>query len=237
MSYQRVPFSEIKYSEPRSRRNRLKSQIKFIREEITFRPARQTILEKIQFLDNIYRNIRIKKKKLIIIGHSGFVGKAVFLSPKFKRKFKIYGYNSKNFNLEFYKKINENLINKIKGSILIFSAGKHRIYGDSRKLQKYNEKIFKNLLNIFINNKPKKVIFLSSAEVYGGSAKGEKINEKSKVKPINNYSRGKINIEKRLILEAKKHRFEYLILRLPGIFGKNDTLTKMRIRLVEGRGS
>ena len=47
MSYQRVPFSEIKYSEPRSRLNHLKSQIKFVKEEITFRTSRQTILEKV----------------------------------------------------------------------------------------------------------------------------------------------------------------------------------------------
>ena len=52
--------------------------------------------------------------------------------------------------------------------------------------------------------------------------KVKKINEKSELKPVNNYSKGKINIEKRLILEAKKHKFEYLVLRLPGIFGKND---------------
>ena len=115
-----------------------------------------------------------KKKKLILIGYTGFVGKAIFFSSKFEKKFKIYGYNSKNFNLEFNKKINKNLKNKIKNSILIFTAGKHRIYGDSKKLQKYNEKIFKNLLKILITNKPKKIIFLSTVEVYGKPKKSKK---------------------------------------------------------------
>ena len=53
MTYQKVPFSEIKYSEPRGRLNHLKSQIKFVNEEIIFRSPYETILEKVKFLDNL----------------------------------------------------------------------------------------------------------------------------------------------------------------------------------------
>jgi Nucleoside-diphosphate-sugar epimerases len=162
------------------------------------------------------------KEKLIVLGNTGFIGKSICLSSTFKKKYKIYGYNSKNLDLNFYKKIKINFLKNIENSILIFTGGKHRIYGDTKKLQKYNEKIFNNLLKVLIKKKPKKVIFLSTIEVYGKPKKGEKIYEKSKLRPIYNYAKGKINIEKKLIYQAKKYKFNYLILRLPGIFGKND---------------
>ena len=53
MFYKKVPFSEIKYSEPRSRFNHLRSKINFVNKEIYFRPPYETILEKVKFLDNL----------------------------------------------------------------------------------------------------------------------------------------------------------------------------------------
>ena len=53
MAYQKVPFSEIKYTEPRSRLNHLRSQIKFVNEKMAFRSPYETILEKVRFLDNL----------------------------------------------------------------------------------------------------------------------------------------------------------------------------------------
>ena len=53
MKYEKVPFSEIKYTEPRSRLNHLRSQIKFVNEKMAFRSPYETILEKVRFLDNL----------------------------------------------------------------------------------------------------------------------------------------------------------------------------------------
>lgn len=53
MTYKKVPFSDIKYSEPRGKLNNLKSQIKFVNENIKFRSPYETILEKVKFLDNL----------------------------------------------------------------------------------------------------------------------------------------------------------------------------------------
>ena len=53
MNYKKVPFFEISYSEPRSRINHLKSQIKFVKDEIVFRSPYKTLLEKVKFLDNV----------------------------------------------------------------------------------------------------------------------------------------------------------------------------------------
>ena len=53
MSYKRVLFSDIKYSEPRSKLNNLKSEIKELNENLIFRQPEETIKEKVKFLDNI----------------------------------------------------------------------------------------------------------------------------------------------------------------------------------------
>ena len=53
MAYKKVPFSEIKYTEPRGKLNNLKSQIKFVNENTIFRSPYDTILEKVKFLDNL----------------------------------------------------------------------------------------------------------------------------------------------------------------------------------------
>lgn len=53
MTYKKVPFSEIKYTEPRGRLNHLKSEIKFVNEKMSFRSPYDTILEKVRFLDNL----------------------------------------------------------------------------------------------------------------------------------------------------------------------------------------
>jgi len=53
MAYKKVPFSEIKYTEPRGKLNNLKSQIKFVNEKMAFRSPYDTILEKVKFLDNL----------------------------------------------------------------------------------------------------------------------------------------------------------------------------------------
>ena len=52
MNYKKVPFSSIKYSEPRGRLNHLKSEISFINESLSFRSPHETILQKINILDN-----------------------------------------------------------------------------------------------------------------------------------------------------------------------------------------
>jgi dTDP-4-dehydrorhamnose reductase len=53
MTYKKVPFSEIKYTESRGRQNNLKSGIKFVNEQMSFRSPYDTILEKVRFLDNL----------------------------------------------------------------------------------------------------------------------------------------------------------------------------------------
>lgn len=159
------------------------------------------------------------KNNIILIGSSGFVGRNV---KKFflKKKIKCIYLSTKNFNLSKIKKKTFKEI-FIKNSVIIYAAGKHRKFGDTIKLKNYNIKIFKNLLDNLKNSLPKKIIFLSTVEVYGKKKKSQ-INESSKLNPLNLYAKGKLIQERELKKFSKKNKINYNILRLPGFYGKDD---------------
>ena len=159
------------------------------------------------------------KNNIVLIGSSGFVGrnlKKFFL----KNKIKCTYLSTKNFDLAKIKKSKiKEFFNK--NSIVIYAAGKHRKFGDTIKLKNYNFKIFKNLLDKLNNNLPKKILFLSTVEIYGNKNKF-KIDEKSNLNPINSYAQGKLLQEAELRKFSKKNKINYNILRLPGFYGKDD---------------
>ena len=52
MNYKKVPFSSIKYSEPRGKLNHLKSEVSFVNDNLSFRSPYETIIQKVNILDN-----------------------------------------------------------------------------------------------------------------------------------------------------------------------------------------
>ena len=160
------------------------------------------------------------KKKIILIGASGFAGTNI-AKQLLKNKIKFYAPKKKNINLLKLKSISK--FGKIfKNSIIIFCAGKHRFYGDNYDLQNKNTKMIENLFKVLKNNIPKKIIFFSSVEVYGLKVSKNRINEKSKTKPLNNYAKCKLEQEKIIINNAKKMKFKFYIMRITGFYNKKD---------------
>ena len=161
------------------------------------------------------------KQNFLIIGSSGFIGSSICNNDQFKRKYNIIGYNSKNLNLlkkNFSKSFKKNLT----GSTVIFTAGKHRLYGDTVRDKKKNIMILKNFCSNLKKYKPERIVFLSTVEVYGSKKRNRKISEKSKTAFLNNYSCGKLCQEKILKKVCFENSIDYVILRLPGVFGKKD---------------
>ena len=147
------------------------------------------------------------KKKIIILGSNGFIGRR--LSIKLKKKFKVF--NSPNKKTSF-KDIEKFLIkNKIQYVINLVNDDYQRI-----KIIEYN----KNLLKI-IKNLDIKIIFFSTSLVYGFSKKPA--NESCKIKPFNNYTRNKSRIEKLY----KNSKTNFKIIRLSNVY--DDELNKKGI--------
>ncbi len=147
------------------------------------------------------------KKKIIILGSNGFIGRR--LSIKLKKKFKIFSSPSKKTSFKNIKKI---LVkNKIQYIINLVNSDYQRI-----EMIKYNKDLLKIIKNLNI-----KIIFFSTSLVYGFSKKPA--NEYSKIKPFNDYTKNKSRIEKLY----KNSKTNFKIIRLSNVY--DDELNKKGI--------
>ncbi len=165
--------------------------------------------------------------KIILIGSTGFIGKSIV--KNFKGK--ITKFNSKNLDLSNKATI-ERKAKNFKNSTIIYAAGLKRTRGDTFENFNKNLILFNNLFSCFAKNKPKKIIFLSSAEVYGYYKGKKKIDESSMLRPVTIYSMAKIIQEKIIKFFASRLGYQYLILRIPGVYGKDSENQSIVSKLV-----
>lgn len=84
-----------------------------------------------------------------------------------------------------------------------------------------NLKYFKKFLTEAKKNEIKKIIYFSSAAVYGEKKNYKNVKEDSDLNPINNYGITKLKMENMLVNFCKKNSIKYLIIRPSSIFGEN----------------
>ncbi len=184
---------------------------------------------------------------ILLTGSDGSIGRDIENDFKNKKNFKIFLISNKKRNDNFKK--NENIVIqdlkkkikllKYKIDVVIHCANKH--YNSPGKGNFYNEniRIAKNLSHFCNKSKVKKLIFLSSIDVYGKPKKNNKIyDENSKLNPENWYAKSKIVSEK--IFSRKKNLYKSIILRIPGILSTSTNkdfpiLSKIVNYLIEGR--
>ena len=178
----------------------------------------------------------MKSKKILITGGAGYIGQnliAFFL----KEKCKIYAID----NFLTSKPINKKILSKIsfyeidlsnKEAVKSFFKNKNFDLiihlAACSGVKEFNVDILKNLnnnvlatdnlLRFGLNKKKTKLIFASSAAVYGKVSKN-KIDEKKECNPINYYGFSKLVSENIIIKQLKKKKTRYAILRYFNVVG------------------
>ena len=97
-----------------------------------------------------------------------------------------------------------------------------------KKYMEYNYKKSKVFIETCIKNGLDKIIFSSTAAVYGNPKKN-KVEEKDKLNPLNPYAKSKLMVEKFIINQSKKEKLKYIILRYFNVAGADK---KMRSGLM-----
>jgi len=124
------------------------------------------------------------------------------------------------------KKSINSILKKNKFDFVIHLAGLIRVDESIKKPKKYNDYNYvksKIFLNNCINHNIKKIIFSSTATVYGNSKK-KIFSENNRLNPINPYSKSKLKFENYIINQSKKKNIKYIILRYFNVAGADQKL-------------
>lgn len=122
------------------------------------------------------------------------------------------------------QKVSEIIIQQ-KFDLVMHFAGLIRVDESMKKPKKYidyNYKKSKIFFNTCFKHKLKKLIFSSTASIYGNS--NDKVSENHKKNPLNPYAISKLKTENFIIQQSKKKSISYIILRYFNVAGADKKL-------------
>ena len=161
-------------------------------------------------------NLLIDQGCNVTIVDSLITGNKTLLNPKAKFI---------NCDIADTKNILKILINN-KFDIVMHFAGLIRVDESVKEPERYNEFNFekaKIFLNICFENGLKKIIFSSTASVYGNPIKNN-VSENDDLNPLNPYAETKLKLENYIINKSKSDDISYIILRYFNVAGADEKL-------------
>lgn len=123
------------------------------------------------------------------------------------------------------KKI-ESVITNERFDLVMHFAGLIRVDESVKEPEKYNNFNYekaKTFLNICFKNNLNKIVFSSTASVYG-NPDNQKVLESDPLNPLNPYAVSKLKLEQFLITKAKEIDIKYIILRYFNVAGADEKL-------------
>jgi UDP-glucose 4-epimerase len=182
--------------------------------------------------------MKLKKKNILVTGGAGYIGSHVchlLIDQGYKvtcidnlirgnRKLLPKKVILKVLDIENKNKISD-LIKNNKFDLVMHFAGLTRVDESIKKPKKYYRYNFekaKIFIETCLENGLNKIIFSSSASVYGNPNK-KKVSENDPLLPLNPYAKSKLKLEKFLMKYSKK-KINYIILRYFNVAGADEKL-------------
>lgn len=163
----------------------------------------------------------MQKEKIIILGHSGFVGSHLYHKLQSELMFEVLGFSINEINLldtQAYRKLADVCDEQ---TTIIMAAALLRNRSDNVSIFDSNIKMVLNLANFLSFNKIKHLIYTSSVSIYGKTSESP-ITEISPTNPDSFYSSAKACGELILKRICEESGIALTTLRPGRIYGKND---------------
>ena len=157
----------------------------------------------------------------LILGGTGFIGATIVRRLALEPGTSSVSLSSAQCDLSVSEQCRETLPPLVEDATVIFAAGIPRMRSNTLAALQANLAMIHNLTELFCQTPPRRVIFLSSVEIYGQPSRLP-IDEETEIAPRTLYGIGKVAAE--LMLEAwhMKSGVPLVTLRLPGIYGPGD---------------
>ena len=161
--------------------------------------------------------------KVVIVGHTGFIGKNIYQNLINNSKYEIVGISTNQVNL--VENYSSHILSEIipSNSVVIMCAGIKKQLGDNLEIFRDNLSSIKNFSEAMIKSKPTKILFISSTSVYGEDVVYDhSISEETPVQPRTYYGIAKYTAERILKKVCRDNQLHLMILRPPLVYGKDD---------------
>lgn len=159
--------------------------------------------------------------KFVILGCTGFIGSCLAEHLSGEEGCECVGVSTRGCDLLDAKRT-ERVLNKIcNDRIVVYAAGIPRLKGNTFEDMQNNIRMVFNTTSALMKTTPKRMVFLSSVEVYG-VPRELPVTEKTALEPTTLYGLGKITAEMLLRRWHLQTGIPLNILRLPGVYGPND---------------
>ena len=161
--------------------------------------------------------------RIVIVGHTGFIGNNIYQNLINNKENEILGISTNEIDLMEDK--SHNTFSEILSPdcVVIMCAGIKKQLGDNLETFERNSAIINNFCRAVMKVHPRKIIFFSSASVYGEDVSyNERITEKTPVQPKTFYGIAKYTAERVLEKICTDNQIKLVILRPPLVYGKDD---------------